>query len=75
MCVCVFSQAVVLEGKYQKRKVEAVAREYRKWRMFHREKFVKYFKNNTLTYLSHSVFVVFLRDKEGVRQILCWLIL
>ncbi|CAI7995954.1 MLX-interacting protein [Geodia barretti] len=32
-------EAVVLEGKYQKRKVEAVAREYRKWRMFHREKF------------------------------------
>ena len=48
--MCVFSQAVVLEGKYQKRKVEAVAREYRKWRMFHREKFVKYFL--TIIYLT-----------------------
>jgi len=27
----------VLEGKYWKRKVEAVAREYRKWRIYHRE--------------------------------------
>jgi MAX-like protein X len=32
-------EAVVLEGKYHNRKVEAVANEYRKWRMFHREKF------------------------------------
>ena len=40
-CVSVCLQAVVLEGKYHKRKVEAVAREYRKWRMFHREKFVR----------------------------------
>ena len=32
-----------MEGKYQKRQVEAVAREYRKWRMFHREKFVSHY--------------------------------
>ena len=31
----------MLEGKYQKRKVDAVAREYRKWRLHHREKFVR----------------------------------
>ena len=50
VCVCVLVllwfqgpyivQAVVLKGKYQKRNMDAVAREYRKWRLHHREKFV-----------------------------------
>lgn len=35
--VCVHLQAVVLEGKYWKRRDDAVASEYRKWR-FYREK-------------------------------------
>ena len=34
------SQAVVLEGKYWKRKLPAVATEYRKWRLFYKEKSV-----------------------------------
>lgn len=29
-------EAVVLEGKYWKRKLEAVTAEYKKWRMFYR---------------------------------------
>ena len=41
MFMSMYLQAVVLEGKYQKRKVEAVAREYRRWRLHHREKFVR----------------------------------
>ena len=43
-------QAVVLEGKYWKRKVDAVASEYRKWR-FYKE------KNVISTYLGHDVIV------------------
>ena len=31
-------QAVVLEGKYWKRKLAAVTAEYKKWRMFYRNK-------------------------------------
>lgn len=31
-----YFQAVVLEGKYWKRKLHAVTAEYKKWRMFHR---------------------------------------
>lgn len=38
VCVCVRLQAVVLEGKYWKRKTDAVAREYRKWRVYHMER-------------------------------------
>ena len=34
------SQAVVLEGKYWKRKLPAVATEYRKWRLYYKEKSV-----------------------------------
>ena len=37
-CVSMCTQAVVLEGKYWKRKVEAVATEYRKWRLYYKEK-------------------------------------
>lgn len=33
-----FYQAVVLEGKYWKRKLAAVTAEYKKWRMFYRNK-------------------------------------
>lgn len=34
----IFYQAVVLEGKYWKRKLAAVTAEYKKWRMFYRNK-------------------------------------
>lgn len=34
------SQAVVLEGKYWKRKLAAVTAEYKKWRMFYRNRIV-----------------------------------
>ncbi len=37
--VCLW-QASVLEGKYWKRRVDAVATEYRKWRLFYRDKHV-----------------------------------
>lgn len=33
-----FSQAVVLEGKYWKRRLESVTLEYKKWRVFYKEK-------------------------------------
>ena len=36
-------QAVVLEGKYWKRKLSAVATEYRKWRLYYKEKNVSTF--------------------------------
>lgn len=32
-----YVQAVVLEGKYWKKKLEAVTTEYQKWRMYYRE--------------------------------------
>lgn len=38
LCAFVCPQSVVLEGQYWKRRVEAVAREYRKWRIYHRDK-------------------------------------
>lgn len=31
-------QAIVLEGKYWKRKLNAVTAEYKKWRMFYRNR-------------------------------------
>lgn len=34
----IFYQTVVLEGKYWKRKLAAVTAEYKKWRMFYRNK-------------------------------------
>jgi MAX-like protein X len=33
-----YFQAVVLEGKYWKRKLAAVTAEYKKWRMFYRNR-------------------------------------
>lgn len=41
LCDFVWPQSVVLEGQYWKRRVEAVAREYRKWRIYHRDKNVR----------------------------------
>lgn len=38
ICTYIFYQAVVLEGKYWKRKLAAVTAEYKKWRMFYRNK-------------------------------------
>ena len=37
------SQAVILEGKYWKRRLDAVSREFKKWRRLYKEK-VCYFK-------------------------------
>ena len=52
-------QAVVLEGKYWKRKFDAVATEYRKWR-FYREKTVSltYLVYASLAYASVILFVL-----------------
>lgn len=35
--VCLF-QATILEGKYWKRRAEAVTAEYKKWRMYYRNR-------------------------------------
>ncbi len=34
-------QAVVLEGKYWKRRLESVTSEYKKWRLFFRDRFLQ----------------------------------
>ena len=34
-----FFQAIVLEGKYWKRRMESVTAEYKKWRLFYKKKF------------------------------------
>ena len=50
-------QSVVLEGQYWKRRVEAVAREYRKWRIYHRDKNVsnaRIFCNNDQSYSMYA---------------------
>lgn len=40
-------EAVVLEGKYWKRKLEAVTAEYKKWRMFYRNQALGHSKDIT----------------------------
>lgn len=40
-------EAVVLEGKYWKRKLEAVTAEYKKWRMFYRNQVLGHSKDVT----------------------------
>ena len=39
MSIRVFFQAIVLEGKYWKRRMESVTAEYKKWRLFYKKKF------------------------------------
>ena len=42
MCAaCVYCQAVVLEGKYWKRRMQSVTSEYQKWRLFFKDRFSK----------------------------------
>ena len=37
----IFSQAVVLEGKYWKRRLDTVTKEYKKWRRFYRDRILQ----------------------------------
>ncbi|NXU50772.1 MLXPL protein, partial [Turnix velox] len=40
-CPALFSQAVVLEGNYWKRRIEVVMREYHKWRIYYKKRLRK----------------------------------
>ena len=50
--VTVCSQAVVLEGKYWKRRLESVTAEYKKWRMFWRDRSKKESRDDTFMEVS-----------------------
>lgn len=49
-------QAIVMEGKYWKRKLEAVTAEYKKWRMFYKNQSFGYIKDANDLVSAFSVF-------------------
>lgn len=53
-----FSQAVVLEGKYWKRKLAAVTAEYKKWRMFYRNKILGWTNKDGMDMVSIMTMII-----------------
>ena len=60
------SQAVILEGKYWRRRLETVTHEFKKWRRLHKEKVFYYI----LTCIFNLVYILLSSPKHEISKII-----